>query len=213
VSTASQAAGGSAASPVAESALPQALLLVPGQIQTIAVAEVKRVAIGNPDIADVTVVSPSQILVQAKKVGSTNLILWEAGGQRQAPVTVVDPQPEAVSEQLRQLLHQLNFPSVEVRLQGGKVFLVGEVDSEPQLSSLEQMASAFQGVVVNLVTVKPAPPPTVETAPLVKLAVQVIELNRTDLEKLGVKWAETLALTEQCLVGLAAASALLRWED
>ena len=37
---------------------------------------VKRVAIANPDIADATVISPLQILVVGKELGTTSMIVW-----------------------------------------------------------------------------------------------------------------------------------------
>lgn len=37
---------------------------------------VKRVAIANPEIADATVISPSQILVVGKALGATSMIVW-----------------------------------------------------------------------------------------------------------------------------------------
>lgn len=192
------------------SASPQALLLVPGQIQTVPVTNVLRVAIGEPTIADVTIVSPSQVLVQAKRLGSTNLILWDAEGQRQLLVSVVDPKPELLSQELIPLLAQLNMPSVHVKVQSGKVFLTGEVAMQEQLDTLEQMVTAFQGLVVNLVTVTPTAPAPIEPPPLVKLSVQVIDLNRTDLEKLGVKWTESVALTESSMPAGSLSDHLMR---
>jgi len=41
----------------------------------------KRVSISNPDIADLNVVSPKEVLINGKKVGSTNLIIWDAAGK------------------------------------------------------------------------------------------------------------------------------------
>lgn len=40
---------------------------------------VKRISIANPDVADATVTSPSQILVNGKALGSTSLIVWDEG--------------------------------------------------------------------------------------------------------------------------------------
>src|SRR4051812_21360665 len=37
----------------------------------------KRVNIGSPEVADVNTIAPTSILVTAKKVGSTQLILWD----------------------------------------------------------------------------------------------------------------------------------------
>jgi len=161
------------------------LVLSPGQIRTLEAPSVQRVAVGDPGVVDVTIVSSSQILVQAKAPGSTNVLLWDAGGQRELRINVVDPTPSAVAEQLPQVLEQLNVPGVRVKMEGGKVFLVGEVLSEEQLQSVEQLAQAYQGTVVSLVTVRPAVPPPAGPVPMVKLSMQVVEINRSDLEKLG----------------------------
>ncbi len=179
--------------------VPVLLLLAPGQIQTVPVSNVERVAIGDPELVDATIISPKQILIQAKKVGSTNLIVWDARGERQTTVNVVDPQPEAISQELTQFLQQQGVVDVTVKRQGSAVFLVGEVDTKAQADGIEQMASALAGKVVSLVTVKPAMPPRVEPAPLVKLSVQVLDINRSDLERLGVKWPESIGFTEQSL--------------
>ena len=187
------------------------VLLTPGQVQTLSVSNVARIAVGDPAIADVTIVSQSQILVQAKQIGSTNLIIWDAQGQRQTTLNVIDPQPEAVSQELRSLLARLNLSSVQVLLQEGKVFLTGEVASEAEVTTIEQMTSAFPGKVINLVTVTPSAPAREETAPLVRLSVQVVEVNRTDLEKLGIKWSESLALTEPEATGRTVGESLFKW--
>jgi pilus assembly protein CpaC len=50
---------------------------------------IRRVAISNPDIADATVISPTQILVDGKSSGVTTLIVWrESGGYEKYRLTV-----------------------------------------------------------------------------------------------------------------------------
>ena len=196
--------------PEQRQAVPSVVLLEPKQIRSMSVDEIKRVAVGDPEIVDVTVVSPNEILLQAKAVGTTNLILWDRQGQHIMSVEIVDRTSEAVEAQLIQLLNQLQLPGVRVKRENGKLFLTGEVSRQDDLSRLEQMASAYRDVT-NLVRVSesapaPAPPP-----PLVKLAVQVIELNRTDLEKLGVKWSESVAFTEPEVTDHTLSNALFRW--
>lgn len=187
------------------------LVLSPGQIRTLEAPSVQRVAVGDPGVVDVTIVSSSQILVQARAPGTTNVLLWDAGGQRELLVNVVDPTPSAVAEQLPEVLGQLNVPGVGVRIQGGKVFLVGEVLSEEQLQSVEQLAQAYQGTAVSLVTVRPAVPPPVGPVPMVKLSMQVVEINRTDLEKLGVSWSSSVAFTEPAVENITWHEALMRF--
>lgn len=41
----------------------------------------KRVSLSNPDIADLNVISPTEILINGKKTGATNLIIWDAKGK------------------------------------------------------------------------------------------------------------------------------------
>jgi pilus assembly protein CpaC len=48
------------------------------------VQPIKRVAITNPEVADATVVSPTQILLDGKAAGVTSLIVWRESGSHQA---------------------------------------------------------------------------------------------------------------------------------
>jgi pilus assembly protein CpaC len=41
----------------------------------------KKVSLGNPDVANVTLVSPTEIIVNGKKPGTTSLIVWDAEGK------------------------------------------------------------------------------------------------------------------------------------
>ncbi len=197
-----------AANPLAtEGASSQAssvIFLEPGEIQSVPVDEIQRVAIGNPDVADVSVVSANEIFLQAKAVGSTNLILWDRKGQRVSTVEVVDRVPEALADQLRQLISQLNLPSVAVHREGNKLFLTGLVTRQEDLDRIEQLLTAFEGKVTNLVslsaTVPQGPPPP----PLVKLTVQVLEMQRDETEKLGVDWADSVTFTETTFPAAAA---------
>src|SRR5436309_2740901 len=48
-----------------------------------------KVSVGNSDVADVNLVSPTSILVTAKKSGSTQLILFDDKGQTQVADVVI----------------------------------------------------------------------------------------------------------------------------
>ena len=183
-----------AAEPVPQA--PSVISLEPGEISSVAVDELERIAVGDPRIADLTIVSSTEVLVQAKTAGKTNVIVWDRQGQQVWWVEVVSRVPQATETQLRELLAQLTLPSVSVHRENNKLFLTGEVSSQEEMDRVEQMLPAFPGVV-NLLRVAPAPHASAAPPPpLVKLGVQVIEISRTDLEKLGVKWSESMALTE-----------------
>ncbi|MDP3722293.1 MAG: TonB family protein [Candidatus Omnitrophota bacterium] len=182
-----------AAEPVPEA--PSVISLEPGEISSVAVDELERIAVGDPTIADLTIVSSAEVLVQAKKAGKTNVIVWDRQGRHVWWVEVVSRVPQAAETQLRELLARLTLPSVSVHRENNKLFLTGEVPNQEEMDRVEQMLPAFPGAV-NLLRVAPTPPASAAPPPpLVKLGVQVIEISRTDLEKLGVKWSESMAFT------------------
>lgn len=171
--------------------------LEPGAIQSLPVDQVTRVAIGDPNVADVEVVSSNEIFLQGKAAGSTNLIIWDRKGQRVSRVEVTDRAPEVTEAQLRQLLDQLGLPSVSVRREHRKIFLTGVVPQQGDLDRLEQMLTAFREQVTNLVSVAPPPPAAPPTPPpSVKLMVQVLEMSRDATDKLGVDWSDSVTFAE-----------------
>src|SRR5205085_11173786 len=42
---------------------------------------IDRVSVGNPAVADVTLINPRELYILGKSFGSTNVILWRKGGQ------------------------------------------------------------------------------------------------------------------------------------
>jgi pilus assembly protein CpaC len=58
----------------------QALSLPRGtSLLLVSPAAVQRFTVGDPGIAEVVVVSPTEMLINGKGLGSTSLIIWEAG--------------------------------------------------------------------------------------------------------------------------------------
>ena len=73
---------------------------------------VRRVAIADTAVADVTVVSPSQLMVVAHKPGATTLSVWEEDGQYfERPVRVEQGGPQQV--QLRVVVAELDRSRLE----------------------------------------------------------------------------------------------------
>ena len=185
--------------------------LEPGEIRSLAVEGVSRVAVGDPKILDVSVVSSNELLLQAKAIGMTNLLLWDHRGQSSSKVEVVDHAPQLMEAQLTELIQQLHLTQIHVDRKNGRLFLMGEVGKQEDLDQLEQMLGGFPAVI-NLVRVGAMPaPPTPPSPPLVSLTVQVIEMSRKDLEKLGVKWSESISLTEPQVTDQTFADSLFKW--
>ena len=85
---------------------------------------ISRIAIANPEIADVTVMSGDDVLIVAKKTGSTTLFVWDRGGTRNEYTVVVTQQDVATGEAIQ---HIIGYPGVTVDKIGDQILLGGRV--------------------------------------------------------------------------------------
>ena len=187
----------------------ETIAMMPGRVQTISAQRVNRVAVGSPDIADVTIVSPSEIMLQARRPGTTNLLIWDQIGKRELNISVIDDaEPARLRDEIERILRSSDeFRGVQVQLEGNKVYVTGYVENEDDLEALEKLTAGFSDAVVTAVKVSKEP---FELAPLVQLAVRVIELARTDLDSLGVDWSDSVSLTEDDMANSSVKDQLMR---
>lgn len=92
------------------------IYLTIGESKLIHVESAKKVAIGNPEIADVTGVSDQEILISAKSAGNTNLIFISPDGEKETRMVTVSA-------------HNLKKSMVEVDVE------VMEIDSQSALKA------------------------------------------------------------------------------
>jgi hypothetical protein len=71
----------------------------------------KRVSVGNPEIADVNTIGPSNILLTAKKPGNTQLIIWDDQDRSQVVEVNVDFDVVSLQDQLRKM-----FPGTSIEV-------------------------------------------------------------------------------------------------
>ncbi len=180
----------------AQATFPSVVQLVVGELRPMSMDTPSRIAIGDPKICDVTIVSKSELMLQAKALGTTNLVVWDRNGQHATRVNVIKEAATKTVEELTRILDQLNLTDVQVREENANVFLTGTVATPEDLANIEQIISPYPDVK-NLVSTLPTlPPPVAPPLPMIRLAVQMIELNRDSKEQLGVKWNEKLLFTE-----------------
>jgi pilus assembly protein CpaC len=76
-----------------------------GHQKSLTVAGLKRVAVGDPKVADVTVLDGKEILVTGVGEGTTSLIIWTKKGPALSyMLKVADKFPEDIAAELKQLL-------------------------------------------------------------------------------------------------------------
>jgi pilus assembly protein CpaC len=145
---------------------------------------VERIAIGSPELAEATAVSPSEVMINGKAPGETTLIVWQTGGARQFFNLKVRPSDAVSNDRLDGLRRELRteFPGQPIRVtaEGGSIFLHGTVKDLDSSDRAVQIASSA-GKVVNLLYI------TVPTAdPQIMLKVRFASLDRTLSNQLGI---------------------------
>jgi pilus assembly protein CpaC len=100
----------------------------------------KRVSVSQPQVADVLVVAPSQLLINGKSVGTTSLIIFDEKGQVSNYDLIVSPDVTAMRGQLRTM-----FPNerVEISTSGPSIVLRGEVSNETVYDKVLEVATTY----------------------------------------------------------------------
>ena len=155
------------------------LTVAVNQSQVITLPGVERVAVANPEIADVIIVSGYEALIIGKSAGVTSLHVWSSAGRQSYLVEVaVDDVPLA-----RTIEAAIGYPNLRVSKLGRTIILEGSVDTQPQKERAEKLATIYGDKVINLLALlKPVQ---------IKIEAQVIEIDRQKAKDLGIKWGNS----------------------
>lgn len=160
---------------------------------------ITRLAVGNPDIADVKLLSGNDFLVVGKKAGSTSLIVW-SNGVREEYSVYVSGDDEGTE---RAIQKAIGYPGVKVQMMNGKVLLRGKVKNQYEHDTAVKIAQFYMGSgggnsdakdtkgtitdsnVIDLLDM---------TAPSqIRLEAQIIEINTSNEKDLGIQyWSPAL---------------------
>ncbi|MEY2919815.1 MAG: hypothetical protein RL261_1120 [Pseudomonadota bacterium] len=162
-----------------------------------------RVSVGNPDVADIVVISPTQMYVLAKDIGTTNVMLW---GRDNRVLGTIELEVIHDLDGLKSKLHQL-MPDemIEVHSAQRSIILAGRASNvlamnaalriaEGYLAQVQTAKNAKQfeqetassredrsvGTVINLIEVG--------GSQQVMVSVKVAEIARTELKRLNVQF-------------------------
>ncbi len=153
------------------------------------------VFVGNPELADVHVQSPTIIYVFAKKPGRTNLFALDDKGKvlLNSPV-IIQHDVLSLEEALKNLGPSLNLKAES--LQEG-IILTGRAPSANVSEDARRIAALYTeaGSIFNRIVV--------EGSQQVNLRVQVAEVSRSVTKQLGVNW-ENIINTDNFSFGLGA---------
>jgi pilus assembly protein CpaC len=136
-----------------------------------------RVSVTNPNIADVFVVTPTQMLVSGKAVGVTSLIVFHTSRTMFFDL-VVQTDLGLMKERLKEVAPR---DDIQIQTAQDAIVLSGTVSQGQLIGAVQEVAAAFvpKGRIINLLTVAPV------RNPQVLLQVHVAEASREALRELG----------------------------
>lgn len=110
-------------------------LTVPGTIQ--------RIAVGNPEVADVKPLGSSEVLITGVNEGRTTLLIWRHGEPRLSYILDVRHEsPETTRESILSLLGDIE--GVQVRIIGDRVVVDGETLTSEDYDRVQRVADLYK---------------------------------------------------------------------
>ncbi len=152
-------------------------MIVGRSVVLTAIAPLKRVYVGNPSVLQTFPSGASEIVLTAKSVGVSSMILWDTvGGHRLYTVSA-----DLDSAGLRGSLDEA-FPTAAIHAETveGKVYLTGTVATEAISDAAAKLAALYSKDVVNSLRVVSV------HGKQVQLKLRIVEVDRTKLEQFGI---------------------------
>ncbi len=166
--------------PVPEENSPHTLHLLVGRSLFVnSPQRLRKVYVNNPAVLDSLTASPYQLVISAKAVGTSSVVLWDETGHSVLYTVMVDTDINGLQESLAKALPGEN---VEARAAEGRVYLSGIAGSDEAVNEAVTLAGAYSKQVVNSLVVDPRHIPQVE------LRVRIAELDRTKLTQFGINF-------------------------
>jgi pilus assembly protein CpaC len=148
-------------------------------------------------------VSDKEVVIVAKQAGETTLTVWDRSGERTFYINVYMHDLDRTKKRLEKLIYEdLNIKNVSLKKNEtiGKIMIIGEI-SAPEKEQLDKaltslfektdpMGPAISKKVENLLTVK-------KESKMIEIEARILELNKSELERLGVKWMEYLQVRQE----------------
>jgi pilus assembly protein CpaC len=143
--------------------------------------ELRRISMANPDVAEAVVMSPREVLINGKSLGTTTFVVWDGAGMRHMYVVEVTADAGALRRHLITLFPDENL---EVAARGNTLILSGQVSSAFVARRALELATGTGAVVIdNLRTPAPAQ---------ILLEVRFAEIGQSAIKNLGNQLIEVL---------------------
>ncbi len=150
-----------------------------GELQVLEIPDAARVAVGNSRYVNAVTTEEKEVIVFGRQPGRTSVQVWSADGKRHRyQVTVAEQGARQTKQALRDLLARV--PNVRISTVGDKLVIEGEDISDADRARLSMLSKQYPQMLDFT--------GNVGWDRMVLLDVQVVEVPRSRLRELGVRW-------------------------
>lgn len=165
--------------------------LTVGDVTTLRLQGVARIAIGNGALVRATVVDDREIVLIAEQAGRTSMHVWMRNGRQLSyELQIVAQRPSKLLAELQELIKDL--PGLSVRPLGDRIALEGRHQNRESADKVKRLAASFPQIL-DLVPAQPLDADPLQLERMVQIDLRVIEVKRRALEQLGIRWADNAA--------------------
>ncbi|GAA0743769.1 pilus assembly protein N-terminal domain-containing protein [Ideonella azotifigens] len=158
-----------------------------GEVQTIGLRGVARIAIGNGALVKATVVDDREIVLLAEGAGETVMHVWLRNGRQLSyELQVMVSRTSRVLDDLQAMLKET--PGINVRAVGERIVIEGRYPNAEAAARIKLLGTHFPQVL-NLVPNAPADADPLQLERMVQIDLRVVEVKKRALDQLGIKWA------------------------
>ncbi|MGG7054678.1 type II and III secretion system protein family protein [Nitrosomonas sp. ANs5] len=102
---------------------------------------ITRISVGNPKVADVALINPSEIYILGKMIGTTNLILWTRNGPTRVIDVTVLMDAAALQNKLQEIMPEEQ--DIQVSAAGDSLVLSGTVSNTVKVDRAVALADTY----------------------------------------------------------------------
>ncbi|WP_233146377.1 type II and III secretion system protein family protein [Pigmentiphaga sp. NML080357] len=150
-----------------------------GETQVFPAPGVGRIAVGNGRVISAATADDREVVVFANAAGTSSLVIWDRdGSMRRMRITVVPGQSSRAQREIEAFL--ASIPSVRSRAVGDKIIIEGDDLGEADQAKVALLARRYPQVVDFT--------GQLGWERMVMMDVKVVEMPRSRLRELGVRW-------------------------
>ena len=160
----------------------QDIEMVKGDLQGVKVKNLTRVAITNPEIADISDAQTGEVMLMAKQPGQTVMFIWDDDGKRTVAIRVVEEDLGLVGARIAKLIQKAEIKGVSLdeNTLEGRVVVTGALEVDDK-DKMDKILDAFDDKVINMIKEK-------VYADQIQIDVQITEVNESLTKNLGFTW-------------------------